>query len=216
MGAEQYQAGTVTVTNGSQIWVGFGTDWQNELSLPCVVKVGLDGESTYSVAAIISATRLHLSANYNASTNSGLSYMAMRSWTTNRSFWRPLQGDNDWAEILSQETVDKIDTDIGYLYSYLAVASVENQYNPFLTTIDRQILLTDDMILASGNVTITLASASSKQAIKIGNRSLDANASILIQKSGGDTIENNATLRLLNKYDTVTLIGDGTNTHIQF
>ena len=90
------------------------------------------------------------------------------------------------------------------------------QPNPILKTANYQILASDNMILASGNITITLASASSKHGIRIGNRSLDANASTLVKKSGGDTIEGNASLNLANKYDTVYLIGDGTNTHFQF
>jgi len=90
------------------------------------------------------------------------------------------------------------------------------QPDPVLKTANYQILTTDNMILASGNITITLASASAKHSIKLGNRSLDSNASILIKKSGGDTIESNASLNLANKYDTVCLVGDGVNTHFQF
>jgi len=100
--------------------------------------------------------------------------------------------------------------------SGLKWTSVTTSANPVLKTANYQILTTDNMILASGNVTITLASASSKHGIRIGNRSLDANASTLVKKSGGDTIEGNASLNLANKYDTVYLIGDGTNTHFQF
>jgi hypothetical protein len=38
--------------------------------------------------------------------------MICRSFTPNRGYWRPLQGDHDFAEILSQDTIDRIDTDI--------------------------------------------------------------------------------------------------------
>ncbi len=119
MASEQYKIGNVSVTNASQIVIGASTDWQNEITLPAIFKVDLDGESTISVASVMSATRIQLAANYGGSTNSGLSYMVMRSFTTNRGFWRPLQGDYDFAEILSQETIDKIDTDIANILSRL-------------------------------------------------------------------------------------------------
>ena len=122
MGSEQYKIGNVSVTNASQIVIGASTDWQNEITLPAIFKVDLDGESTISVASVMSATRLQLAANYGGSTNSGLSYMLCRSFTTNRQYWRPLQGDYDFAEIMSQETIDKIDTDIANILTRLAAS----------------------------------------------------------------------------------------------
>lgn len=119
MGVEQYSAGQIDqVTNASAIWIGDGTDWKNEISLsaPCTIKINLDGESVYSIATIISATRLHTSANYQGTTGSGLGYMVMRSYTS-RGYWRILQGDADFAEILSQETIDPIDEDISHIMS---------------------------------------------------------------------------------------------------
>ena len=270
--AEQWKTGLVTITNGSQIVVGTAScDWANQISLPAIFKVDLDNETTISVGTIISATRLHLAANYTGSTNSGMSYMLCRSFSSSRGYWRPLQGDSDFAEILSQETIDPIDEDIAHIMSGNATvdgtigtsfgidtdgnclrikstnltasryyhfpnknasipsgaditranASIDDIQtiivaNPQLKTANYQILTTDNMILASGNVAITLASASSKHEIRIGNRSLNSNASIRVKKSGGDTIESNASLMLANKHDTVCLIGDGTNTHLQF
>ena len=281
MGSEQYQDGTVKISNASILVVGDGTDWKNEISTPAIFRVSADGEPTYSIATIISATRMHLSANYSGSSGSGLDYTIGRSFTSNRGYWRILNGDNDFADILSQETIDKIDDDVGNIVSGNATidgtvgtsfgidtdgntlmikstnlsasryyhfpdynasipsgiditranasiatnaSSIANanasidylQPNPQLKTSNYQILVTDNMILASGNITITLASASAKHSIKLGNRSLDSNASILIKKSGGDTIESNASLNLANKYDTVCLVGDGVNTHFQF
>lgn len=212
MGAAQYQTGNISITNSSLIVLGDGTEWKTQVNLPAIFKVDLDGEATYSVATIISATRLHLANNYGGSTGSGLGYQLCTSFSVSRGYYRPLQGDSDFAEILSQETIDKIDDDI----SNLMTGNVGMFSNPVLKTANYQILTTDNMILASGNVTITLASASAKHEIRIGNRSLDVSASIRVKKSGGDTIENNASLRLGNKYDTVCLIGDGINTHFQF
>ncbi|MFA5158818.1 MAG: hypothetical protein WC451_06605, partial [Patescibacteria group bacterium] len=118
--------------------------------------------------------------------------------------------------ILSASTDGLVLTLDSSTLSGLKWSSVTTAIGPTLKTSDYQILTTDSMILASGNVTITLASASAKHEIRIGNRSLDVSASIRVKKSGGDTIENNASLHLGNKYDTVCLIGDGINTHFQF
>jgi len=124
MPSEQYKdIGTVTVTNASQIIIGASTDFSGQLSLPCIFKVNRDGESTYSVGTISTATRVILAANYLGSTDSGLDYIFCRSFTTNRGYWRPLQGDADFAEILSQETIDEIDEDIAHIMS--GNASVE-------------------------------------------------------------------------------------------
>ena len=88
--------------------------------------------------------------------------------------------------------------------------------NPVLKTSDYQIISTDNLILASGNIIVTLASALSKQEIKIANRSLSNSASTYVRRSGGNTIENASFIRLASTYDSVVLIGDGANTHIQF
>ena len=122
MANEQYRIGNVSVTNGSQIVIGASVDWQGQVTQPAVFKIDLDGESTYSVASVMSATRIQLAANYGGSTNNGLNYMIMRSFTTNRGYWRPLQGDYDFAEIMSQETIDKIDTDIADILTRLSAS----------------------------------------------------------------------------------------------
>jgi len=244
MGAEQWKTGLVQVTSASQVVIGSAScDWLSQIAAGHVFKINEDGEATYTIATVLTATRLLLSANYSGTGGTGLPYIACRSFTTNRGYWRPLQGDSDWAEIFSQETVDKIDTDIqalinlcatlGYSASAMinANASIVNLqtnminanasiaaliYDPQLKTANYQVVDGDNFILGSGDITITLASASDKQEVKFVNRSLDTNASILISKSGGDTIEGSPTVKLRYKYGTVTLVGDGANTHISF
>ncbi len=117
MGTEQYRTGLCSVTTASQIVIGTAScDWLNQIiTTPAIFKADLNGESTYSIGTVNSATRITLSANYTGSTNSGMSYMICRSFTTNRGFWRPLQGDYDFAEILSQDTIDNIDEDIAHI-----------------------------------------------------------------------------------------------------
>lgn len=110
MANEQLTDGSVSVTTASQIVVGYGTDW-SEVSVPAIFKVTSPGETTYGISSVVSATRIILNANYSASTNSGLDYTIGRSFTS-RGFWRVLSGDSDFADILSQETIDLINDDI--------------------------------------------------------------------------------------------------------
>ncbi len=113
MPSEQWRTGLIQITNGSQLVIGTAScDWANQIEAGHVLKVNEDNEATYTVASILSATRLQLSANYGGTGGTGISYVVCRSFTTSRGYWRPLQGDSDWAEIMSQETIDKIDTDI--------------------------------------------------------------------------------------------------------
>jgi len=113
MGSEQWRTGLITITNASQIVIGNAScDWLNQLAAGHILKVDEDGEATYTIATILTATRLLLSSNYSGTGGTGLDYIACRSFSVNRGYWRPLQGDSDWAEIMSQEIIDKIDTDI--------------------------------------------------------------------------------------------------------
>ena len=130
MSAEQYKTGLVSVTNASQIVIGTAScDWRNQIEAGHVFKIDEDNEATYTLATVLSATRLQLASNYGGSTGTGMSYMVCRSFTTNRGYWRPLQGDYDWAEIMSQETIDKIDTDIQNLSASLNInASQMSEY----------------------------------------------------------------------------------------
>jgi len=113
MPSEQWRTGLIDIVQGSQTVIGTAScDWVNQVSTGHVLKVDRDGESTHIISTVVSATRIVLNANYGGTTGTGLSYLINRSFSVNRNFWRPLQGDYDFAEILSQDTIDKIDTDI--------------------------------------------------------------------------------------------------------
>ncbi len=124
MGVAQTKVGTVTVTTGSQIVQGSGTNW-GALSTPCVFKVDIDGESTYSVGSIASSDKIVLAANYLGSTNSGIDYMVVSDFSTNRGYARVHQGDADWADILSEQVIDKIDTDIQNIITGNATPTIQ-------------------------------------------------------------------------------------------
>ena len=69
------------------------------------------------------------------------------------------------------------------------------------------------VIWATGTFTITLGPATSKWQTRICNKSTGI---ITVVPAGADTIEGNASIKLTGQYDTVTLIGDGVATHVQF
>jgi len=227
MSVTQYKIGTCNVANGSQIVIGASTDWLNEITSAHIFKVDKDGEATYSIGNIVSATRMVLAANYTGSTDTGLDYMICRDYTPNRSYWRPGQGDHDFAELLSQEVIDQIDTDVQYLYDNLSatVGDVIN-FNASLIhskayIVNSQVKIAnyqmgsrDHYILASGNVTITLASASDQFKWQVVNVSLATTASILIVPSGANTISGESSYNLASKYDLVGGYGDGRSTII--
>ena len=113
MANEQWRTGLINITLGSQTVIGTAScDWVNQVSAGHVLKVDRDGESTHTISTIVGATRIVLNANYGGTTGTGLSYIINRSFSANRGYWRVLAGDADFAEILSQDTIDKIDTDI--------------------------------------------------------------------------------------------------------
>ena len=74
MSSEQWKTGLVTFTNGSPTIIGSAScDWLNQLAAGHVIKKDQDGEATYTVATILTATRLQLSVAYAGSTASGAS-----------------------------------------------------------------------------------------------------------------------------------------------
>jgi len=68
--------GTITVTNGSPIVTGTGTNWTTAL-LDAVLQVTGDN-TVYTVARVESATRLVLSRNYSGASRSGAQYSIAR------------------------------------------------------------------------------------------------------------------------------------------
>ncbi|HEX5873356.1 MAG TPA: hypothetical protein VFY60_01830, partial [Pyrinomonadaceae bacterium] len=68
--------GTITVTNGSSIVIGAGTNWTTAL-LDAVLQVSGDN-TVYTVARVESATRLVLSRNYSGTSRGGVQYSIAR------------------------------------------------------------------------------------------------------------------------------------------
>ena len=113
MPSEQWSTGLCNVTNSSQVVIGTAScDWANQVAVSHVFKIDEDAAPSYVLASVISASRIILNANYAGTTGTGLSYIICRSFTTNQGWWRCLNGDADFADLLSQLTIDKIDTDL--------------------------------------------------------------------------------------------------------
>jgi len=109
---EQYKTGLVQTVNASPTIIGTAScDWLNQIAAGHVFKTA-DDQISYTIATVLTATRLVLSANYAGTGGTGLSYIACRSFSSNRGYWRILNGDDDWADLMSQQTIDKIDTDM--------------------------------------------------------------------------------------------------------
>jgi hypothetical protein len=113
----QYTDGVAAVTNGSAVVAGTGTLWLANVSVGDILKLSIDGDATYVVGSVDSDTQITLSSNYAGSTVSGQSYVIQRDFSVNRSYALPNMGDAGSMDFLREQTFNKIDTDMGALYS---------------------------------------------------------------------------------------------------
>lgn len=186
MASEQWKTGLVTVVSGSQVIIGTAScDWKNQIQAGNVFKIQRSSEATYTVASVHSASRLILNANYSGTNDSGLSYVICRSFTTSYNFWRPLSGDSDWAEILSQNTIDQIDEDIKSLDERIegleedAFAQYAESINASITNLKTR-MINANASLGEFQTNIVNANASISE---IDSGLINANASITSLKS---------------------------------
>jgi len=71
----------------------------------------------------------------------------------------------------------------------------------------------NEVIFATGTLTITLALASKEWTVKIANSGTGV---ITYTRAGADTIEGATSGKLTGQYQTIKLTGDGVSTHIEF
>lgn len=81
-GTEPYTEGAVSVTNGSPIVTGVGTDWK-PLTFPGRFLTVSGGDKTYTIQSVASPTQLTLTANY-AGTTDPYSYYVINSGFSER------------------------------------------------------------------------------------------------------------------------------------
>jgi len=97
----QYKTGTVTVTNGSNVVTGSGTEWLANISVGDWFKVD-DRSPIYQIASVDSNTQIELTVNYAEATGTTLSYCIVTDFTPNRSLPLIFKGDIDWPDIYNK------------------------------------------------------------------------------------------------------------------
>lgn len=106
----QYRAGTVTVANNSPLVRGDGTLWLSAIEPGSMFAI--TGERVpYTVAAINSDTEIQLSAPYQGISKTGAFYLIQTSFTPQRGYPVPEQGDVD-AILIVARAIQEIDADI--------------------------------------------------------------------------------------------------------
>ncbi len=106
----QYKAGTVAVTNGSNVIVGTGTHWVGNVGTGHVFTVAGSGVPYILAAPPSDDTHATLASNYGGSSSSLLAYAITTSFTPNRNIPYPEFQDIDTATTLKRAmlTIDSI------------------------------------------------------------------------------------------------------------
>lgn len=107
----QVRTGTVTVTSNSPTVTGEGTSWLNVV-LPGAMFLVRGDATPYYVAQVVSNTQITLSAPYQGATRGNQFYWITTSFTPNKNYPIPENGDVDPALILSR-AIAEIDADMG-------------------------------------------------------------------------------------------------------
>lgn len=106
----QYRAGTVSLTNGSSLVTGTGTAWLGAVEEGAMfVRAG--DRASYTVASVPAGDTLMLSAPYQGVSTAEANYWITTSFTPNRGYPYPEQGDVD-AVLLVARAIQEIDADI--------------------------------------------------------------------------------------------------------
>ncbi|MEE8597796.1 MAG: hypothetical protein V3T09_08320 [bacterium] len=110
----QYYVGLVDVDNSSQIVIGVGTLWNNEIKVGDIFGLQ-DNASYYIVGNVDSDTQITLTANYAGITQAGVTYYITRDFTPIYSLPYPTQGDVQTATIVGEMTrkVDSLAWSVG-------------------------------------------------------------------------------------------------------
>ena len=110
----QYKVGTISVTNGSAVITGSGTDWNNVLyNIKANDSVFIAGDTVdYRVLTVDSATQITLTGAVQRSTAAGLTYAVSKDFTPNINL--PLVGTGDIrTDQLFSRAMNNLDTAIG-------------------------------------------------------------------------------------------------------
>ena len=104
----QYKTGTVSVTNGSAVITGTGTQFLSNAIAGNGFKVASD-TVVYQIASVVSDTEITLSAPYAGPTQSNMGYQITRDYTVNFGLAEVSPNDVDWPTHLTVETIRRVD-----------------------------------------------------------------------------------------------------------
>ena len=126
MAKELVTTGTVRVVTGSRMVYGSSSvDW-SQYSVRQGYKflnTSEVGGNTYTVATVLSATKLQLSASYVEASALGQNYKLTRSFTPYRNYMRPFKGDTDFLSGVRTNFVYKIDKDVNSVVASISGTS---------------------------------------------------------------------------------------------
>ena len=159
----QYTAGTVTVTNGSNVVTGAGTAWLASVDQGDIFTVLADGV-WYEVAGVASDTSLTLAANYGGVSGGGKAYAVTQSFTQNAGIPYPEQGDVETASLFRR-----------------AMATVEQLITGRLS------------LSVAGSVSVTLTAAQARNPILEFTGALTANIDVIVPAKTRQYVVRNAT-----------------------
>jgi len=160
----QYRTGTVSVSNGSAIVTGLGTQWLTYAHVGDAFKIKSENV-VYSIASVDSNTQITLSTNYVGVTASGLEYQIVVDFTPSLELPEIWAGDIDWPFHLTTG-LRKIDT---------LFAGLVNT-----TKMPCRVASTADMSATYNSTALTLT-ATSNGAISVDGVSLVANDRVLVK-----------------------------------
>jgi len=194
----QYTTGNVTVKNNSATVWGASCDFVTASN----VKIGdlfkvRNVSAWYQVSAVNLATNLNITPVYAGANASNTTYLIARDFTTNLDLPEITSGDVDWPEVYTR-AMRIIDSEM----CSVTVATVNAAHT---------IVASQDVVLGSGNITLSLPRATAKQRVYCGNRSVGTIK--ILASSPPDYIASGptavASINVATKFGTVTLIGDG-------
>lgn len=99
----QYRLGTVTVTQGSVVVTGTGTQWTANNAIAANDMFEIAGQGVwYSIASVDSNTQITLTSQFAAATQTNVAYAVQTDFTPINHFPLPSYGDVDSASLVSQ------------------------------------------------------------------------------------------------------------------
>ena len=151
----QYQVGTASVTQGTNIVTGVGTSWLSKVSVGDTFKV-YGVAAIYGIISVDSDTQIKISPNYAGISVAGSSYQLTTDWTPNLGLAEIHAGDSEFAFHLTQEVIRKLDARIGQSGILVGEASTQVQEDALFAQGYTFVIRTDLLGTTTASPTTTL------------------------------------------------------------